>query len=219
MPAFYRAAVPEFLGHEVDLVIGRLSTVTRLGLSELTAEQLEAWRSQLTILRSALVRFSDEKSQLLLEYPIPRRGKRIDAVIIVGNLILVIEFKCGARKYDRQAQIQVEDYCLDLRDFHSGSRGRLLIPILIATRAEDHPPPPGEIVDSVAPIWFANAGTVATVLADAIARYHTQNCELIDAEQWDTAQYVPTPTIVEAARVLYEGQNVREISRCHAGAE
>jgi len=134
-------------------------------------------------------------------------------------LILVIEFKCGARKYDRQAQIQVEDYCLDLRDFHSGSRGRLLIPILIATRAEDHPPPPGEIVDSVAPIWFANAGTVATVLADAIARYHTQNCELIDAEQWDTAQYVPTPTIVEAARVLYEGQNVREISRCHAGAE
>jgi DUF2075 family protein/broad-specificity NMP kinase len=30
---------------------------------------------------------------------------------------------------------------------------------------------------------------------------------------------VPTPTIIEAARVLYEGQNVREISRCHAGAE
>ncbi|HYL37061.1 MAG TPA: DNA/RNA helicase domain-containing protein [Bryobacteraceae bacterium] len=40
----------------------------------------------------------------------------------------------------------------------------------------------------------------------------------IDALSWNSAEYLPTPTIIDAARVLYEGQNVREISRCHAGA-
>ena len=154
-----------------------------------------------------------------MEYPIPRRGRRIDAVIIIEDLIIVVEFKCGARKYDRLAQIQLEDYCLDLRDFHSGSRRRLLIPILIATRAADSPAATGEIVDSVAPIWFANASTFAEVLVEASAHYRSQDLPSIDAERWDQAEYLPTPTIVEAARVLYEGQNVREISRCHAGAE
>jgi len=71
----------------------------------------------------------------------------------------------------------------------------------------------------VAPIWFANASTFASVLAQALARYGSQNHASIDPEQWDRAEYLPTPTIVEAARALYEGQNVHEISRCHAGAE
>ena len=219
MPASYRATVPDFLRHEVDLIVGRLSTATRSPGTELTAEQLEAWREQLTILRSALVCFSSEESHLLLEYPIPRRGKRIDAVIIIEDLIFVIEFKCGASKYDRPAQIQLEDYCLDLRDFHNASRRRLLIPILVASRAAERPSHTGEIVDSVAPIWFANASTFAEVLVKAAGSYHSEDHISIDAEHWDNAEYLPTPTIVEAARVLYEGQNVREISRCHAGVE
>jgi hypothetical protein len=32
-------------------------------------------------------------------------------------------------------------------------------------------------------------------------------------------KYFPTPTIIEAAQSLYSGQNVKEISRSHAGAE
>ena len=126
MPALYSAAVPEFLLHEEDLVIGRLSSLARVELSEITAEQLAAWRQQVTILRSALARFSGRNWHLLFEFPIPRRGKRIDAVIIAGTLLLVMEFKCGARKYDREARIQVEDYCLDLRDFHCGTANGFL---------------------------------------------------------------------------------------------
>jgi putative protein kinase ArgK-like GTPase of G3E family len=33
------------------------------------------------------------------------------------------------------------------------------------------------------------------------------------------SKYFPTPTIIEAAQSLYSGQNVKEISRSHAGAE
>ncbi len=219
MPAFYRAAACEFLAHEEDLIVGRQSGVTSAALTELSAEQLAAWREQVSILRSALAGSSSGNWHLLLEYPIPRRGKRIDAVILAGSLILVIEFKCGARKHDREARVQVEDYCLDLRDFHAESRKRTLVPILAATRAPEQPFPSGEVVDGFAPVWFSNATSLASVFEAVVVRYRSLGQDSIDPERWDRAEYAPTPTIVEAARALYQGQNVREISRCHAGAE
>jgi hypothetical protein len=56
-------------------------------------------------------------------------------------------------------------------------------------------------------------------LIECIARYTPQAGEPIDPSRWDESDYVPTPTIIEAARSLYAGQNVREIARCHAGVE
>lgn len=188
-------------------------------MMDLPAEQLAAWREQIAILRSALGSGGSGKWHLLLEYPIPRRGKRIDAVILAGDLIIVIEFKCGPRSYDRDARLQVEDYCLDLRDFHGESGQRILVPVLVATRAEERPVPSGEVTDRIAPLWLANGQSLQSVVAQAVARYYSPNQDPIEPTRWDTAEYAPTPTIMEAARVLYEGQNVREISRCHAGAE
>jgi hypothetical protein len=40
----------------------------------------------------------------------------------------------------------------------------------------------------------------------------------IDADAWERGRYLPTPTIVEAARALYAGHAVGEISRSDAGA-
>jgi hypothetical protein len=207
VPALYHASVAEFLTHDEDFIVGRLSAVAGRALTELAAEQLEAWRQQITILRSAFRSHLSRNWHLLLEYPIPRRGKRIDAVILVEDLILVVEFKCGSRKYDREARLQVEDYCLDLRDFHRESRQRVLVPVLVATQAEEQLPPLEEVIDWVAPLWYANAHSLGGVVEQAVIRYHSANPDVIDPGRWDTAEYAPTPTIVEAARVLYEGQD------------
>ena len=219
MPAIYRASVAEFLTCDTDTIIGRLSTLAGRPSTELTSAQLEAWREQIGILRLALTPRASLWCHLLLEYPIPRRGKRIDAVILIEGLILVIEFKCGARTYDRDARLQVEDYCLDLRDFHAQSSQRLLVPILVSTRAPERPAPSGDVIDHVAPLWLANAQSLSVAIEQSCAKYGAASVAAIDPGRWDAAVYVPTPTIVEAARVLYQGQNVREISRCHAGAE
>jgi hypothetical protein len=218
MPDFYDASVTEFLAHDEDYIIGRQSATTISG-RELTGSQLEAWRQQIAVLHSGLRSPRASSWHLILEYPIPRRGKRIDAVILAESLILVVEFKCGARRYDRDAQAQVEDYCLDLRDFHENSRHRMLVPILVATHADEQCPPADDLVDFVAPLWKANADSLGSVLERVVACYQIPNADRIDPNIWITAPYRPTPTIIEAARALYEGQNVREISRCHAGAE
>jgi hypothetical protein len=199
--------------------IGRLAGITRHGISEVSAEQIEAWRVQLPILRVALSRGCARDWHLFLEFPIPRRGKRIDAVILTNSLVLVLEFKCGAKHYLSDATAQVEDYCLDLRDFHKGSHDRTIVPVLIATNAELVGFPADPPFDSVAPVWRSNGTSLGEVLEAAVGRYELAGQEKICPEHWNGAEYLPTPTIIEAAQMLYAGQNVREVSRCHAGAE
>ena len=212
-------SVANFLKAEEDLIIGRLSRVTRFGISEVLSEQIDAWRSQIPILREAVERNCAQEWHLLLEFPIPRRGKRIDAVVLCGRLILVLEFKGGATQYQRDAIAQVEDYCLDLRDFHKGSHQRTLVPILIATSGKQASFPEGPPFDFIAPVWRSNANSLGEVLERVTVRYGADDDHPINPEGWNNAEYLPTPTIIEAAQLLYEGQNVREVSRCHAGAE
>jgi hypothetical protein len=195
MPACYAASLAEFLVHDENLIIGRQTAVTQARFTELSAEQLDAWRQQVSVLREALGPYSMREWHLLLEYPIPRRGKRIDAVILAGNVILVLEFKCGARKYERDARIQAEDYCLDLRDFHCGSRHRIVVPVVVATHAEESPRPSEAVMDWVAPVWLANASSLARVVGQAIEQYQSPDTDRIDPQHWNTAEYMPTPTI------------------------
>lgn len=218
MSALYHAKLSEFLLQDPTLVVGHLSGLAKYAHTEIKAEQLQAWHEQITILHEALDRHSARSWHLLFEYPIPRRGKRIDVIILAGDVILVIEFKCGSKRFDREGRLQVEDYCLDLRDFHSESRNRILVPILVATHAQEVPHEPEPAVDFVASTCFANSENLARAIERA-AGYYGSQASAIDPLPWNDAEYIPTPTIVEAARVLYEGKNVREISRCHAGAE
>ena len=218
MPAFYAAKIATFLEHHEDLIIGRQTALTQSGFSELSADQLSAWRQQVNVLQA--LRSADAMQwHILLEYPIPRRGKRIDAVILARDVILVLEFKCGSRRYDKQSRIQVEDYCLDLRDFHKASRHRILVPMLVATEADRAVRPTGREVEWVAPVWMSNETLLASEIEAAVTYHHRPFSIPIDPDVWNRSAYLPTPTIIEAARVLYEGQGVQEISRSHAGAE
>ena len=139
--------------------------------------------------------------------------------MLAGSAVLVLEFKNGARHYQREGIAQVEDYCLDLRDFHLGSRQRAIVPILIATLAKEVSFPEGPPFDFVAPVGYSNAGGLGQALESAYARYGADGCQPINPEDWNNSEYLPTPTIIEAAQLLYEGQSVREVSRCHAGVD
>lgn len=72
---------------------------------------------------------------LCLEYTISRMGRRIDAVIIDGPVIYVVEFKIGESEVNRGDLDQVCDYALDLQNFHGPSHHRFLVPILIPSNA------------------------------------------------------------------------------------
>lgn len=177
--------------------------------------QRAAWEFQIDHLR----RLAGElpPAHFFLEFLIPRMGRRADLIIVVEGIIFVIEYKVGARSFDRSSLDQVYGYGLDLKHFHETSHRATVVPILVATHAGAEEQ--GELIwdeDSLArPIKVNSAG-----LAPAI----NFTCRVwgggdLDAGDWANGRYRPTPTIVEAAQALYRGHDVEEISRSEAGAE
>ena len=47
--------------------------------------------------------------------------------------MFVLEFKVGDNSFGKSAELQVIDYCLDLKNFHEGSHFAKLVPLLVAT--------------------------------------------------------------------------------------
>jgi hypothetical protein len=228
MGAFYRATVAEFLGHTPAQVIGSLSVAYQH--NELRRQQIRAWEQEISILKSTcsdLITLTTGAANwsLLLEYPIPRRHKRLDAVVLAWNVILCLEFKTqdkgkkNDKPYYLAAQRQVEEYALDLRDFHEASRHRPLVPITVFPKTFDLTEPPlSQSSELVRSVRCANTNNLSKIIYFAFEADVDKEHPPIDAEAWDRSAYQPVPTIIEAAETLYAGHNVRDITHSHAGA-
>ena len=225
MPAFYRATLAQFLADDAERILGLLVAGSAgLGFSDLKQKQTKAWQKQVTTLKAAAAvlgeRIPDSANwSLLLEYPIPRRQKRIDAILLASDVILCLEFKTEEKTHSRQAQQQAEDYALDLRDFHEQSRGQRIVPVSVALKAESVEDERSVHTDDpVRPVVLACAPDLGQRIASAFQNETRLDHPSIDATAWDLSAYRPVPTIIEAAEALFAGHNVREIAHSYAGA-
>ncbi len=75
--------------------------------------------------------------------------------MIYKNIVFVIEFKCGDSEYRQSTYEQVYDYALDLRNFQKQSHDKLLVPIMVSTRAADE-----EILKKIKQIYSSNRETM-----------------------------------------------------------
>jgi len=176
--------------------------------------QRDAWLKEIDILRTTL---STYQGSIYFEYSIPRMGRRIDVLLLIGAVIFVLEFKVGESEYTSYAIDQVWDYALDLKNFHESSHKCFIAPILIATRAKNSheaislTPQNDKLFDPIKINPELLSETIKNVLMHAdggdISRMH-----------WEQGRYSPTPTIIEAAMALYHGHSVSEISRNDASA-
>lgn len=225
MPAYYRATLQGFIADDPDRVLGIIhQESSKSGFTDLKERQSKAWQVQLTILQrtvaALLSRYQDAAQWgILFEYPIPRRQKRIDVVFLVRNMILCLEFKTGETTYERSTARQVEDYALDLRDFHEQSRDRIIIPIAVTTRAKPTSLDLGlSQTDRVQHVITACEFDLTERLMWCVDHFG-QGSDQIHITGWDGSVYQPVPTIIEAAEALYAGHDVREIARSHADAQ
>ena len=176
--------------------------------------QRDAWLSQIAFLRPQLGGLS---GSIFFEFNIPRMGRRIDVVLVIGPVVFAIEFKVGEKTLDRAAKDQVWDYALDLKNFHKASHDVAIVPILIATEAT-HSPPLALHADADQ-VYRPLLTTTAAFRAALDAALAEVRGDSVAVNEWSTAPYHPTPTIVEAARALYAQHSVDAIARFDAGAK
>ena len=208
---YYSDPIANFQNTTPDEILGKLARSNDFPLEQ---TQRDAWLEEIAILQKVLSRF---QGSIYFEYSIPRMGKRIDVVILIGPAIFVLEFKVGEKEFLSHAIDQVWDYALDLKNFHESSHDHLIAPILIATKAKSAT----AIVaatpqnDNLLIPIKCNAELLGQVIADVL---HFAEGVDIDPTQWERGRYRPTPTIIEAAMALYNGHSVSEISRSDASA-
>ena len=206
--AYYSAGIDEFLASSSETILGTLV----MSSGNDAQEQKSAWLEEIELLKSAL---RGRDGHLFLEFTVPRIGDRIDAVVLSGDVIVPIEFKVGAMRFNTADINQAWDYALDLKNFHRGSRDAQIVPVLVATGATASSNRVSEpYADLVYSPLLTNAADFSATLDRALA--HRASMPL-DPVWWEASPYAPTPTIIEAARVLYSSHSVEALACNEAG--
>ncbi len=230
MACYFRSTVRGFIETSPSEVLTSLTLrYASDDFAEMRSELPLTWWDDLDSLRSALIQVEQERPDaavwpVMLEFTIPRKGKRLDVVLLTGGEIVVLECKTGLPT--SEAIRQVEEYALLLHYFHKGSDRQRIVPIVVSRANLD---PPGligrrealrqdELGFETLPSYWIRPTQVCSWsgLPELLAGLESTVVGPIDGSTWDSAAYCPTPTIIEAALALKSGLAVGDIARSEA---
>lgn len=209
--SYYSDSITNFLKSSEEEILGALVLNCEFSVEQ---TQRRAWQEQIKILKSNL---TGHEGAVYFEYAIPRMGRRIDVVLLIGPVIFVVEFKVGENEFTSYAVDQAWDYALDLKNFHETSHDPHVAPILVATEATGFLPVIS-LTHKSDRLYFpikSNGYLLDKVLSGVLDLVDGQT---IQRDSWERGRYCPTPTIIEAAMALYGEHSVEDISRKDASA-
>lgn len=207
----YDNDIRAFLIEDDNLILGTLCNSYH---GNVQSTQIDAWAGEITIVKELLSSLNKD-GHVIFEYDIPRLGKRIDITLLIDGIVFCLEFKVGESKILEADIDQVLDYALDLKYFHKFSSDRIIVPVLIATNYKNSS---SEIKMSIYndkvinPLVSGKSGLL-NIISSVLNKYKDETP--ID-KNWIISPYAPTPTIIEAAKALYENHSVENIIRHEA---
>lgn len=175
----------------------------------------EAWLKEIEILQKVLIPWKESDGRIVFEYDIPRLGKRLDVVLLLKGIIFCLEFKVGESRILENDVDQVLDYALDLKNFHKLSQDKLIVPILVATNYKNASSEiqPSVYDDRVVNPLVTGQDNLLYLITEVLKQFPEEKPV---ESNWVISPYAPTPTIIEAARTLYESHSVEDITRHEA---
>lgn len=223
MPAYIRKKIAHFIDCSPVEIVGTLQQAYAAdGFAAQYTRQTQAWSIIIPILQTQLKQLIVERAEardwtVLLEYPLYRLRRRIDLVILAGDVIIVVECKVGAEKFSSEDCRQVEEYALDLRDFHALSHLKRIVPVLWSTEATQS----ASVWDSYYTVQDATVAPVIRVGRKGLfgfltgIKFFTTGNNIV-AEEWDQSAYRPVPNVIEAATTIFAGHGVQSIANADA---
>ena len=208
----YNQSFEDFCKEESNSISGKICGRYN---GNLTSPAIDAWNEEIHVMKEVLLPYVEEEGEIIFEYDIPRLGKRIDVVLLFRGIVFCLEFKTGDSDRPESAIDQVLDYALDLKNFHKFSQDKIIVPIFIAPnfgkRTKDIQM---SVYDNrvVNPLITDKFG-LSDIISEVIKCFPNESP--VDPN-WIISPYAPTPTIIEAARSLYENHSVENITRHEA---
>ena len=176
--------------------------------------QIVAWKDSISILKrevNKLVRcyeYLAENSSIILEYTIPLESRRIDAVILLNQVVSVIEFKGKERPLLADID-QAAAYARDLRAYHKECSKTPVKCLLIPVRMK------GDI-ERVGEVDIIEAKHLSSYCGDILSN----NVMAPNIEEFLSFEsYRPLPSLIKAARELFKSGTLTRIHRAATATE
>lgn len=198
-------SIDKFLSLPKEEIINCINNNYFSNHAELDGLQKNSWEKEYDDLKKCL---EGKKGRIIFEYNIPSLSKTVDVILLFEGKIFVLEYKVGSSQYEQNDIRQVEQYALLLKYCHSKSNDNWVIPILIATEADEY--------DNV---YTCNEEDMVynTMRANSISLRDIidQVCKNIPYEglndwefDWENGIYKASPTIIDAAKNVWRENNV-----------
>lgn len=178
-----------------------------------TATQNQAWLDCGACLQQQLTQLIQQRPDsqswtLIFEYELPQEGgRRPDLVLLAADQILVFEFK--QKTNPSQADFdQVAAYARDLTEYHRASHHRLVVPILVPTRRTTQS-------TQQADVQVLNPIDLAAWLSQLEPQVNELDPKL-DPNLWVQSDYAPLPTVMQAARQIFQQEPLPDIKRARS---
>ncbi|WFN33462.1 DUF2075 domain-containing protein [Methanogenium sp. S4BF] len=209
LPCGYRSELSEFLEVSYSDWLGQLQNHHIQCMHEpASRSQITAWKNSFKVLQRELPKLIEAHPDacqwsILFEYELPREGGRRPDVVILGQgTIYVIEFKDF--RVMHQAHVdQVDAYARDLQHYHALSHDYQVIPLLLLTKSASRFEK-SEKVRIISP---------DTLVKAIIAQNISTDTSWIDPVAWLNADYSPLPSLISAARIIFNNEPLPHIRR------
>lgn len=140
---------------------------------------------------------------MVFEYELPReRGRRPDILIIADDRIFIIECK-DMKKLEQPHIDQLKAYVRDLKNYHSASFNIKFEPLLLMTLMVET----REITQGITIISPDQLSDVLNV---------TESYENIDPEEWINSRYAPLPSLIAAAKMIFQNEPLPRIKKAES---
>jgi len=170
--------------------------------------QIKAWENSILDLKIQIKQLNNlmpisKNWTIIFEYEIPReRGRRPDVIILTSNKVLILEFK-GYNNVLQSHVDQTAAYARDIKNYHSESHEYDVYPILVLNKYI-------EKLDDKFTIDICDSKSIFQTISKITVN---ESSYVIDPEKWVNAAYDPLPSLVKAARYVFQNEDLPNIRR------
>ena len=169
---------------------------------ELSQGQIDAWEDSFYVMKNLSL---NPKINIIFEYILPYEGgRRPDIILLSKEQVIVLEFKMKNRIKEEDLD-QASAYARDLEEYHYQTRDKKVTPILVLTRTKNL----NKKINGI--ICVSD-----DLLQSTLDNIYEENINSEPLDKWINSKYEPLPTIVDAARIIMENEELPNIRRVNS---
>lgn len=201
---------PTFRGTAVQVIRGQLQSFIR----DASKEQIRAWNDSIPPLQHEVDEILEADADAMhytaiLEYELPMESRRPDVILLSRGVVVVLELK--GKTSPSQADLdQTAAYARDLRCYHCECANRPVMPIVVPMRAKGY-------VGHEFGVHIAGPDAVDQLILEL--QRQPDDPPLTASMFLAESAYRPLPTLVQAARELFQTGRLRPIHRARAATD